>query len=365
MSWILGLVAIAVSIYLCNLYFKRYLHERNEAARVRAMFSRYLPDLVVEKLLERKDSRLFEGREYYATVLSCGIWQFSLFAEDLTPQQTLRYLNEFYTLCGRSIEKHRGMIESLRGDGLTAVFGVLIDEPFQEERAIRAALDIVRLVSAMNARWQSQGRKPFQVGIGINSGNLIAGDVGFAQRREFALVGNDVQIASRLQEATEEMNASVIASAATFKPAEQLFVGIPIKTMPLRGLKKLQPAYIVRGLSKQTAEDRLTLPTEQAFRTTEITTEPAPARAEPAAVVAPEPPPPPVVATPAAPKPDYVFERGPQPVDPASPLPIPPTSPARERHFSTLDDDKPAMPDAPPTNQTYEDDSGPPLQLGP
>ena len=354
------LAVIAMAVYV-SFAARRYLAERDEGKRIRNLFSRYVPEVVVDQLLERKDARLFEGREYYATVLSCSIWKFALFAEDLSPQQTLQYLNEFYTLVGKAVEKNRGMVESLSGDSITAVFGVLIDEPFQEERSIRAALDIVRLVSAMNAHWQSQGRKPFQVGIGLNSGTIIAGDIGYAQRREFSLVGNDVQVAHRLQEETQQMNASVIASASTFKPVAELFVGIPIKSIPLRDMKKLQQAFIVRGLSKRTASDdidTLTLPTEGQFARTDIKTDPplpvyeAPVYEAPVEVSAPvasAPPPP----SPPAPK-----------LEPPSPA-LPSRSLAPERHFSTFDDDKPAMPEPPETDQTYEDDSGPPLRLGP
>lgn len=354
MAWILALAVIGVSIY-ASILAKRYLREREETERVRSMFSRYLPDVVVEDLLARKDARIFEGKEYYATILCCNIWNFALFAEDLSPQEMLRYLNEFYNLAGQAVTKHNGMIESLRGDGITAVFGVLIDAPFQEERAIRAALDIVRLVSAMNARWQAQGRKPFRVGIGLNSGNIIAGDTGYEKRREFSLVGNDVQVAARLQEATEEMNAAVLASATTFRPVAELFVGVPIKSIPLRGMKRLQQAYMVRGLSKRTPEDPLTFPPAASFATTEIKTETrTPYAYEPPEV---EPPPAPAPSAPTEPPlPPFVFQSEPPAVDPSTPAPP-------ERRFSSLDDDKPAMPEGPPADQTYEDDSGPPLQL--
>jgi len=240
----------------------------------------------------------------------------------------------------------------LRHDSLTAVFGVLIEEPFAEERAIRAALDIVRLVSAMNARWQSQGRKPFQVGIGLNSGRIIAGDTGYQQRREFSLVGNDVQVAVRLQEATEEMNASVIASSATFRPVSEVFVGVPMKSIPLRGMKKLTQAFIVRGVAKRTLadEDTLKLPSETQFRRTEIESKPPPPSTPPIAPrVAAVPPTAPV---PAAAVPDFVNA-------------TPPRQAAPEKYFSSYDDEKAAMPEPPPANQTYEDDSGPPLRLGP
>ncbi|MEO6912684.1 MAG: adenylate/guanylate cyclase domain-containing protein, partial [Candidatus Baltobacteraceae bacterium] len=162
--------------------------------------------------------------------------------------------------------------------------------------------------------------------IGINSGAIVAGDTGYQRRREFALVGNEVHVAARLQELTEEMNASIIASDATYKAVEELFVGIPIKTVPLRGLKKLQKAYIIRGLSKRAEENPLTLPPVRSIPQTTVRIEP------PAEVTCP----------------------------PAEVLP-------REqlRHFSSVDDDAPAMPDPPSLQGTYEDDQGPPFRLGP
>ncbi|MDQ2681393.1 MAG: adenylate/guanylate cyclase domain-containing protein [Candidatus Eremiobacteraeota bacterium] len=317
------LAVVAVSLYASSV-FRRYLHERDEHGRVRALFSRYVPPQVVDDLLERKDPRLFEGQQYYATIMCCRIRNFALFVENLSPQQTLQYLNEFYTIAGKSIEKHRGMIESLRGDTITAVFGVLIDDPFQEERALRAALDITRLVNGMSARWQAQGRKPFIVGIGINSGEIVAGDTGFQRRREFALVGNEVHVAAALQELTEETNASIIASDATYAAVEELFVGIAIKAVPLRGLKKLQKAYIIRGLSKRAEELPLTLPPERSIPKTNVRSDIPSERAAPIAM--------PVIRE-------------------------------TTHHFSSIDDDAPAMPDPPMLEGTYEDDLGPPFRL--
>ncbi|MBV8244322.1 MAG: hypothetical protein JOZ38_00220 [Candidatus Eremiobacteraeota bacterium] len=361
--WLLGIAVVAASVYISTVYWRRLTQQREETHRVRAMFSRYVPEAVVDDLLERKDPRLFEGREYYATILSCRIWQFGLFTEDLDPVQTIRYLNEFYTLTGGAVQKHRGLVATIRDDGITAAFGVLMEDPFQEERALRAALDIVRLVSGMNSRWQSQGRKPFRVGIGVHSGSLVAGDVGLPTRREFALVGNVVQIAQRLQEHTEEMNAAIIASSETYSPVSEFFNGVPIKAVPLRGLKRLANAYIVRGLARDQRESELFLPPEQSFRQTQIRREPP---AEPAEVVYPEPPP--------ATQREYVAPQvttAPQPPPTAASI-LPEMPPVqnplgrRERTlFSQLDSDTPAMPEPPPVEATYEDDEGPPFQLPP
>ena len=282
---------------------RRLLAERGELRRVRALFSRYVPVQVVDELLARKDPRLFEAREYYATILSCRIRGF------------------------------HGMIESLRGDTVTAIFGVLVDERFQEERALRAALDVMRLSDAMDERRRTQGRKALGVSVGVNSGKVIAGDTGYQLRRDFAIVGNPAHVAERLQGAAEELNATVVASATTYEAVRELFVGIPTSSIPLRGLKRLQNAYIVRGLTRRAAEDDLlVLPKEHYFKQT---------------VVRPD---------------ETVYESEPAPAE----YMAPPSPVEMERtRFSAYDDDRPAMPEPPALSGTYEDDDGPPVQLPP
>src|SRR5579872_3014544 len=232
----------------------RYVHERDESNRLRELFSRYVPSHVVDEIVARRDVRSLWAQRHYATVLCCRIRNFGFFAEELSAEETLRHLNEFYAVAGRAIVRHGGVIERLHADGITAVFGVLTSDTFQEDRALRAALRIIRLANAMNSRWQAQGRRPFEVYVGVNTGNVVAGEVGFAQRREFAVVGNPATVAARLQQAAEDVNAPIVAAASTFEPVREFFVGVPIDTLPLAGLKRLQRAYIVRGATKRVQE---------------------------------------------------------------------------------------------------------------
>jgi len=354
------IAAIIAAIY-ARVLFRRFMDERAEKGRVVSLFSRYVPAPVVADLLARRDPRLFQAREYYATIVCCRIHNFALLCESLTPEETLRYLNEFYTLVGRAVQSHRGMIESLRGDTVIAVFGVLLEEKYQEERALRAALDVMRLVKAMEARWQSQNRKPFNVGIGVNSGKIVAGDTGFQQRREFAIIGNPADVAVRLEAASEELNATIVASHATYEPVRESFVGVPTSSLPLRGLKRLQNAYIIRGLTRQRAgfeNDTLKMPPQSSFAKT---------------VVASEPPP--------APEPETPLYRDAGRVDAAKaaptivdtrvagPLVVPVTpryQPVEdiEQRFSRFDDDESIVPEL-PAIETYEDGHGPPIQLPP
>ena len=325
-----ALIATCAAVYAW-VFFKRYSLEREEHQRVKALFSRYVAPPVVEELLARKDPRLFEAREYYATILCARIRNFELFAEKLSPEETLRYLNEFYTIVGQAVQRHRGMIESFRGDTVTAVFGVLVEEQFQEERALRAGLDVMRLIRAMESRWAAQGRRAFTVGMGVNSGKIVAGDTGFQQHREFAIVGNPAHIAARLEAASEDLNATIVASDTTYDAVRELFTAVPTTSIPLRGLRRLQNAYIIRGLSKRASEEReLTLPSQRSFSETVVRpNEPVDARVfEPDAYIAPE-------------------------------------EPASHSAVDLLDEERAALPETPPLAGTYEDDEGPPFQLPP
>jgi class 3 adenylate cyclase len=331
-----------------SVFVRRYRTEHQERRRVVALFSRYVPPPVVEELLARHDPRLFTAREYYATILCCRIQNFALFSEGLTPEETLAYLNEFYTIVGKAVQRHQGMIESLRGDTVMAVFGVLLDEHFQEERALRSALDVMRMVKAMEARWESQDRRAFTVGIGVNSGKIVAGDTGFQQRREFAVIGNPAEVAVRLEEASEELNATIVAAETTYEPVRDLFVGVPTSSLPLRGLRRLQSAYVIRGITKRATEERLTMPSQAAFKRT---------------VVEPEEPPVERVDAAAEP-PTVVDQRVNEPVIVEKPS-FKGIEPARvPARFSSLDDAEPALPELPAIG-TYEDDDGPPVPLPP
>ncbi|GAC1597153.1 MAG: hypothetical protein NVS3B28_28920 [Candidatus Velthaea sp.] len=297
----------------------------------------------------------------YATTLVCRIWNFAGFAETLSAEETLRYLNEFFTLAGTSIHKHHGMIDKFLGDGIIGVFGVPIEDTSQEEHALRAALDIVRLVYAMDKRWQAQGRRSIHVGIGINSGTVIAGDAGYDERREFTVVGPEALLAGRLQEATVELNAWIVASAATCNVVRDRFTLVPIAGHPLPGIKRLADAYIVRGIAKGDS-DTLALPEREFARTSIEEPAVAPAVAPPKSKLRPSPPPPEVSPVPRIDLPDPPEALRPRP-RPAGYTPFDLSELRLPRYRD--DDDGPIMPDPPAPRATYEDGGGPPMQLSP
>jgi class 3 adenylate cyclase len=360
MAFFVGLF-IAAGIAGCAIAWRRWHAERRELARVRATFARYVAPAVVDMLLARKDERLFTGRAVRATVLVCRIRDFARFIEPLTPEQTLRYLNEFYGLAGTAIQRHRGIIDTLLGDGIVALFGVPLDNPTQEDDALQAALDVARHVVAMRDRWAKQHRKPFTVGIGINTGEVIAGDAGFRDRREFTVVGSEATFAHRLQEAAFELNAFIVASRSTCASLASEYQLVPLAEIPLPGVRRLLDAFVVRG--RRMGVERFTVPVDALIETT---IEPASATSTPNPP--PEPPgppaPEPVLATARAVAPPPLARRRPSP---ATAVPAPandfaPPGLGRGWMFPQ-DDEAPILPEPPPPRATYEDRTGPPLDL--
>jgi hypothetical protein len=202
----------------------------------------------------------------------------------------------------------------------------------------------------MRERWAKQHRKPFTVGIGINTGDVIAGDAGFRDRREFTVVGSEATMAHRLQEAAFVLNAYIVASRSTCASHVDDYHLVPVNGVPLAGVRRVLDAFVVRG--RHRSVESFTVPVDALVETT---IEPPP----------PNAPPPP--ATTAAAKP--AATDGELPV--ARPRARPTATAARASDlglpelkggwmFPQDDDARPILPDPPPRRATYED-GGPPL----
>jgi class 3 adenylate cyclase len=356
---VLALLAAGGAGAYCWVLIRRWRDSQAEVRRVKQTFARYVPRSVVVELLGRKDEHIYTGREMRATILVCRIWNFSQLIDRLSPEETLRYLNEFYAMAGASIERQKGMLHRFLDDGVVGVFGVPLEDYQQEDHAVRAAINIARLVNVMHDKWVGQNRKPLHVGAGINSGQVIAGDAGFAQRREYTIVGPPVAFAHRLANATSDLNAYIVVSRETLEPIKDLYDVVPVSGIPLAGQRALLDASIVRGRKRS---DDLTLPKAEAFATTVIDgkevelPESLTAENPRSAEHPPEPPapePPPLRTRPVKQRPSY-------------------TGPER-RGFDLPElrfpasfgdhDEEPIMPEPPPPRATYEDKGGPPLPL--
>jgi adenylate cyclase len=155
------------------------------------------------------------GKRVNGTVMFSDIRSFTPLAESQPPEDTIELLNTYYTLMFNAISGHGGIVSEIAGDGLMAMFGAplpLVDHP---DAAVQAALEMIEMIELFNAEQASAGKTPIRIGIGIASGEMVAGYTGTNERATYTCIGDTVNVASRLEEHTKAAERSILIDAAT------------------------------------------------------------------------------------------------------------------------------------------------------
>jgi class 3 adenylate cyclase len=196
---------------------KKRLHDL-EQERLRSVFGRFVPEHVVEDVLERTDGDLrLGGSRDVGTVMFTDIRRFTTFSETTEPQLVIHLLNEYFSGMIDTVFEHDGTLVGLQGDGLLAVFGAPIAIPDHADRALAAAREMVGARLPRFNRWlRRQGLGDgFRMGVGLNSGPFMSGNVGSERRLEYTIHGDTVNTAARLEELTKRFDRSVVLAEAT------------------------------------------------------------------------------------------------------------------------------------------------------
>ncbi len=189
--------------------FIRHFRERQ---MLRSMFAGHVSPQVMRALLGGDLQIEESGRTQEVTLLAVGIRGFAARAAKATPQATIGLLNRFHAAASLAIQNGGGAVDKYVGDGLTATFGLPQPLEAPQRNALEAAQDLLLRIERLNDELAAEGIEPLQAGIGIHSGEVLAGYVGSRQRREFSVIGDSVGIASRLQAMTRDCGHPVLCS---------------------------------------------------------------------------------------------------------------------------------------------------------
>ncbi|HXE73737.1 MAG TPA: adenylate/guanylate cyclase domain-containing protein [Candidatus Nitrosotenuis sp.] len=170
-----------------------------------------------------------------ATVLFCDIWKYSTMAEGRPLEEVILQMNEFYRAMGKIIEAHKGLLLTFLGDALMAVFGAEVNDPEDPARAVSAALAMQQRLVELNALWAEQGKPTLRMGVGINTGEVMVGEVGFTGRLEFAAMGDNTNLAARLEKLTREYDMGVLISGSTEAAVRGRFQIRPLGSTRVKG----------------------------------------------------------------------------------------------------------------------------------
>ena len=179
----------------------------------RELIRKFATSEVAEDLLVKGFS--LGGKLLEATAMFSDIRSFTTIAESQTPDDTIELLNTYYTLMFEAIAEHNGIVNQIVGDGLMAIFGAPVPQPDHSEQAVRAAIEMIELIELFNLDQAAQGKVQIQIGIGIASGQVIAGYTGTHRRATYTCVGDTVNLAARLEAHTKVVGQPVLIDATT------------------------------------------------------------------------------------------------------------------------------------------------------
>jgi len=224
-----------------------------EKLRLRTTFERYNSKNVVKYLLENTKAykEMLKGTRRPVTVLFSDIRSFTTIVETTADShQLVDKLNEYFTEMVASVFKYEGSLDKFMGDGIMAVWG---NTPFnfgpQEDaaRAVRAALDMLCRLRRLNEKWRAEGKTEWHIGIGLNHGQVIVGDMGSQQHKEFGLVGDAVNLGSRLESLTKEYRLEIMLGENVVELVRDHFHLRSVAVVRVKGKTRAVQAYTVLG----------------------------------------------------------------------------------------------------------------------
>jgi adenylate cyclase len=215
------------------------------ALRRRDNLSRFLPRPLVEQVL-RDGEQTLAPSQAEVTILFTDIRGFTTLSEDLPPREVLRFLDQVLGQMAQVVKAHDGMVNKFLGDGMLAVWGVPEKSPRHALLALRAAFDILRVVAELNQTREAGGLPAIRIGIGIHSGTVAAGMLGGAEQAEYTVIGDAVNVASRIEGLTKTLGADLLVSGTTWAQLDGAYEGTRLADEPVRGRKDPVSLFAVK-----------------------------------------------------------------------------------------------------------------------
>lgn len=190
----------------------RYSIGEKERAAIRSLFSRYVSKEILAEILKNPSAITLGGEEREITVLFSDIRGFTTLSESLPPKEVMRLLNDYFSVMTEEVIAHGGVLDKYIGDAIMAFWGAPLDDPLRCRHAVETALAMQSRLEELNRAFSKRGDPVIRIGIGIAAGRAVAGNVGSHRRLNYTVIGDIVNLASRLEGLTKEYGAPIIVN---------------------------------------------------------------------------------------------------------------------------------------------------------
>ncbi len=231
-----GMTAVSINGLLLGI--NEFRTSYREKARIKKAFSSYVAPDVVINVLQNYDNLKLGGEKKRLSVLFSDIRDFTSISEGLSPENLVRLLNIYLSRMTEKIFDHHGTLDKYIGDAIMVIFGAPVWFENHAENACRTALDMQAALLEMNKENSLESGVEFRIGIGINTGNMIVGNMGSERRFDYTVIGDEVNLASRLEGVTKLYNVSIIISEETRKDLGSEFICRELDLIRVKGKTK-------------------------------------------------------------------------------------------------------------------------------
>ena len=244
-------------IFLIMLYVFHSLYgffvESRGKRHLSRMFSQYIPPELVEEMDTRKESASMESESRELTVMFADVRDFTSISEAMQPKDLSQLMNEYLTPMTRVIHTHRGTIDKYMGDAIMSFWGAPLHYPDHAKYAVETALKMTETLAELNKTFKAKGWPELRIGVGLTTGTMSVGDMGSEFRRAYTVMGDAVNLSSRLEGLTKEYKVQIICSEMT-KEAAPDFTYLELDRVRVKGKEK--PVAIYEPLGRTDALDK-------------------------------------------------------------------------------------------------------------
>jgi adenylate cyclase len=223
--------------------FNHMVEGLRERDNLRQTFGKYMTQTVMEHLLAGKVE--LGGETLQVTILFSDIRSFSTISERMEAHALVSLLNEYFAEMVAIVMQEDGVVDKFIGDAMMAVFGAPVPKADDATRAVRAAVRMRRALAALNEKLERRGLPAIRAGIGIHTGEVVAGNIGSEARMEYTVIGDAVNVAARLETATKDLGEDIVVSDGTRAQAGDTFAFRPLGELPVKGRKQPVRAFAV------------------------------------------------------------------------------------------------------------------------
>lgn len=233
--------AITYFVYLVYIYF----FETRKSQEIKNTFSKYVSKEIVNEILKNQDNLQLKGQKLNMTVFFSDIRSFTDFSEKMDPQELSLLLNKYLTPMSETIFETQGTIDKFMGDAIMALFGAPINYPDHPQKACKAALKCLSHLGKLNTDFAKRGWPEIKIGIGLNTGYMVAGNIGSDQIQSYTVIGDEVNLASRLEGLTKNYDAKILISETTYNAVKNEYIAQEADLVRVKGKTKPVRIYVL------------------------------------------------------------------------------------------------------------------------